>query len=144
MLEGRLKKQAGLPLEPRHWRLPSPGFDLTVGSNKGGLTTKERGVGIFGMDPEHRTQVSREVGLNAVINRTGIFDPEKEREYKVIGGRAAQKLFTPEQRTQRGKNGARGQHSQRWKCEDCGLETTPTGIARHMKSSGHATKLRIQ
>lgn len=144
MLEGRLKKQAGLPLEPRHWRLPSPDFDLTVGSNKGGNTTKERGVGIFGMDPEYRSQVSKECGLNAVANQTGIHDPEKARSYRVLGGKARQKLFTPEQRKQRGKNGAKGQHSQRWRCLDCGLESTPTGVIRHSKSKGHTNIQRIK
>ena len=118
MLEGRLKKQAGLPLEPRHWRLPSLDLDLSVGSNKGGLTS-----------------VARQVGIH---------DPEMAQEYRVLGGRAAQKLFTPEQRTQRSKSGAKGQHSQRWKCLDCGLESTPTGISRHSKSKGHTNLQRIQ
>ena len=144
MLEGRLKVKAGLPLEVRHWILPTNDSQLKEGSKKGGNTTLERGVGIFGMDPKKRSDVSKKVGLNAVSNQTGIHDPKKSREYKVLGGIGSAKLKTPEQRHQMGVAGAKSQHSQRWICLECNLETTVTGISRHSKSKGHTNIQRIK
>lgn len=50
--------------------------------------------------------------------------------------------ITDEQRS-RSSEQMRAMQKVRWRCEECGMVSTPGGIGRHMKASGHRAKTRM-
>ena len=71
-------------------------------------------------------------GKKAKANKTGIFDPKN----KGMGGRIGGKIG--------GKIGVKIILARRIKCLECGMISTPGGMALHQKSSKHKLKERIQ
>ena len=149
-----------------------PKEQATKYARKGGLKTKENGVGLFSLTPEQKSELGRRNGLKTKENGTGIFSmtPEERSEHSRRNGLKTKEngvgifSLTPKQKSQRSKKGGlktkengtgifsmtpeerselgRKNASQRWECLETGYVSNPGALSHYQNARNIDTSKR--
>jgi len=113
---------------------------------KGGTKTKELGVGIFGISPEDKSKLSREIGLRMRDDKKGIFSLTKEQlsENALKNKENGTGIFsrTKEQMIEQGKINGTNTGKQRWICLETGHISTPGPLTNYQRARNIDTSKR--
>jgi hypothetical protein len=113
---------------------------------KGGTKTKELGVGIFGISPEDKSKLSREIGLRMRDNKKGIFSLTKEQLSKNSLKNKEKKIgifsLTKEEKSLLGKINGTNTGKQKWMCLETGHISTPGPLTNYQRARNIDTSKR--
>lgn len=135
------------------------GIHAPGAASKGGIagakTLIEKRLGLFGRSKEKMSEDGKKAGRLMFQKKLGIFSfsEEKFKEVRSKGGKSASEKqreakkgifsLSKSELSLNAKKAGSITSSQKWKCLECELITSPGNIGNHQKATGHIGKLRI-